>query len=239
MYANDMPYTHLPFSSRRKQIGEMFSVIPGKFETAHEKSCRNTDEMKEFLACALEAGTEGLVVKVLDSVYTPGKRNNDWLKLKPDYSDTMGDSIDVVPIGAWWGNGRKAGWFSPFLLAVYDSESETYQTLCRCMSGFTDEFYKSQTEYYKQHIIKPEPFVLRGENPSVWFKPLQVWEIRGAELTVSPVHKAAEGLLSTHPGKGLSIRFPRFIKVRTDRDVTDTTSPEQLVNLFSSQYRRL
>jgi len=107
MYANDMPYTHLPFSSRRKQIGEMFSVIPGKFETAHEKSCRNTDEMKEFLACALEAGTEGLVVKVLDSVYTPGKRNNDWLKLKPDYSDTMGDSIDVVPIGAWWGNGRK------------------------------------------------------------------------------------------------------------------------------------
>jgi DNA ligase-1 len=49
--------------------------------------------------------------------------------------------LDLVPIAAWYGNGRKAGWFSPFLLAAYDPDTETYASVCRCMSGFTDAFY--------------------------------------------------------------------------------------------------
>ena len=58
-----------------------------------------------------------------------------------DYCEGLRDSLDLVPIGAWYGNGRKAGWFSPFLLAAYDPETETYASVCRCMSGFTDAFY--------------------------------------------------------------------------------------------------
>jgi len=119
---------------------------------------------------------------------------------------------------------------------VYDSETETYQTFCRCMSGFTDEFYQKQTAFFKERIID-NPTV-RGESCSVWFEPCQVWEIRGAELTVSPVHKAGEGLLA-HESKGLSCRFPRFIRVREDKDVVDTTSPEQLVDMFHAQHRKL
>lgn len=46
-----------------------------------------------------------------------------------------------MPIGGWYGNGRKAGWVSPFLLASWDPETETLATVCRCMSGFTDVFY--------------------------------------------------------------------------------------------------
>jgi len=238
LFANRISYIGQSFESRRRQIRSHFKILPGKFELAREKVCKTADEMKAFLSVALKAGTEGLVVKTLESPYVPGKRRNNWLKLKPDYSDAMGDSIDVVPIGAWWGNGRKAGWFSPFLLAVYDSETETYQTLCRCISGFTDEFYKTQTEFFKKQVIDPQPYTLRGEVPSIWFKPTQVWEIRGAELTVSPTHKAGEGILG-HAGKGLSVRFPRFVRIREDRDVTDTTTPEQLVDLFNAQHRRL
>lgn len=58
-----------------------------------------------------------------------------------DYCEGLRDSLDLVPIGAWHGNGRKVGWFSPFLLAAYDPETETYQSVCRCMSGFSDVFY--------------------------------------------------------------------------------------------------
>ena len=197
-------------------------------------------ELKAFLESSLRDGCEGLVVKDLASPYLPGKRNNSWLKLKPDYSDTLGDTVDVVPIGAWHGNGRKAGWFSPFLLAVYDPDTARYQTLCRCISGFSDAFYKEKTAFYKKRIVPSPPGVgVRGETPSVWFQPSEVWEIRGAELTVSPVHKAGEGLLAGHPGKGLSLRFPRFLRVRSDKSVEDTTSPEQLVSMFSQQRRKL
>lgn len=58
-----------------------------------------------------------------------------------DYCEGLRDSLDLVPIGAWHGNGRKAGWMSPFLLAAYDPDSETYQSVCRCISGFSDAFY--------------------------------------------------------------------------------------------------
>ena len=87
------------------------------------------------------------------STYEPDKRQESWMKVKKDYEEGLSDTIDVVPIGAWWGNGRKAGWFSPFLLAVYDRENEVYYSLCRCMSGFTDEFYKVQTPNALQWVL--------------------------------------------------------------------------------------
>lgn len=70
--------------------------------------------------------------------------HSNWVKItltRRDYCEGLRDSLDLVPIGAWWGNGRKTGWFSPFLLAAWDPEKEEYQSVCRCMSGFTDAFY--------------------------------------------------------------------------------------------------
>ncbi len=58
-----------------------------------------------------------------------------------DYCEELRDSLDLVPIGAWHGNGRKVGWYSPFLLAAYDPDTEEFQSVCRCMSGYTDAFY--------------------------------------------------------------------------------------------------
>ncbi|KXZ42596.1 hypothetical protein GPECTOR_132g608 [Gonium pectorale] len=128
--------------------------------------------------------------------------------IKRDYCEGLRDSVDVVPIGAWYGQGRKVKWFSPFLLAVYDPVSETFQSLCRCMSGFSDEFYTAARERLGAQIIPgPKPYYDTGERPSVWFEPTEVWELRGADLTLSPVHRAAAGRL--HPGRGVGLRFPR------------------------------
>lgn len=74
------------------------------------------------------------------------------------------------------------------------------------------------------------------EKPSVWFEPSEVWEIKGAELTVSPVHQAAVGAI--HSGKGLSLRFPRFVRVRPDKSPTDTTSPNEIIDLHLKQARQ-
>src|SRR5271167_4007835 len=77
----------------------------------------------------------------------PDKRTLGWCKVKKDYADGS-DSMDLVPIGAWHGNGRKAGWWSPILLAVRNEEEGTLQAVCKCMTGFTDQFYKDLTVKY-------------------------------------------------------------------------------------------
>lgn len=82
--------------------------------------------------------------------------------------------------GAWIGQGRKVKWFSPFLLAVWDPAREEYQSLCRCMSGFSDAFYTAATERLRATAIAgPKPYYNTAETPNVWFEPTEVWEIRG------------------------------------------------------------
>ena len=73
--------------------------------------------------------------KSLPSTYKPDIRTSGWLKLKRDYIDGMSDSLDVIPVGAWHGNGRKAQWWSPVLLALWDPETGRPVALCKCMSG--------------------------------------------------------------------------------------------------------
>jgi len=72
-----------------------------------------------------------------------------------------------------------------------------------------------------------------GERPPYWFRPCEVWEIRGADVTVSPVHRSSVGLV--HPERGLSLRFPRFIRKRPDKRLADATTPEQLAAIFKKQ----
>ena len=94
---------------------------------------------------AFEAGTEGLMLKSLEGKYEPSKRTESWIKLKRDYCEGLHDTLELVVIGAWQGQGRKVKWYSPFLLAAYDPDTETLQTVCRCLSGFSDEFYVAAT----------------------------------------------------------------------------------------------
>nr|XP_016513416.1 PREDICTED: DNA ligase 1-like isoform X2 [Nicotiana tabacum] len=99
--------------------------------------------MNSFLDDALRSSCEGIMVKSLDidAGYTPSKRTDAWLKVKRDYVEGLSDSLDLVPIGAWYGNGRKAGWYSPFLMGCYNPDTEEFQSVCRVMSGFSDSFY--------------------------------------------------------------------------------------------------
>lgn len=75
--------------------------------------------------------------KQLPATYEPDKRTSAWLKLKKDYVKGLGDTLDLVPIGAWHGNGRKAGWWSPVLLGLWQPESGQVVAVCKCMSGLS------------------------------------------------------------------------------------------------------
>ena len=81
------------------------------------------------------------MVKTLrvNSSYEPSKRSFNWLKLKKDYLDDLGDSLDLVVVGGDYGTGKRTGWFSSFLMACYDERTGSLETICKCGSGFTDE----------------------------------------------------------------------------------------------------
>ncbi|GBG30696.1 DNA ligase 1 [Hondaea fermentalgiana] len=280
---------------RRAKLADVFDSLPGRFglvssqdfdPVGAENRDREVEAMTTLMQQALHASCEGLMAKLLDdpgATYQPNYRSSVWLKLKQDYildqgvSDQLvggglADTLDLVPIGAWHGNGRKAKWWSPFLLACWDPEEEVFRAVCKVMSGFTDAFYESQNEFYagsgvplgtnvehdddgdEEHedgdgdgvearTLMQKPIDFDAEHrPSAWFRACQVWEIRGAELTLSENATAARGLVpdgngDVHP-RGLSVRFPRFIRVREDKRPEDATTPAQLVDMFLKQTRR-
>ncbi|KAJ9101148.1 hypothetical protein QFC21_003366 [Naganishia friedmannii] len=179
--------------------------------------------------------------KPLPSTYEPDARSQGWLKVKKDYLEGMGDSLDLVPIGAWWGLGRKAGWYSPILLALYNPETGALEAVCKCISGFSDAFYKDllvrfPPEGSPDKCRKTEPFTYvetGGLRPDMWFEPSEVWEIRGADISLSPVYTAAASHLGSE--RGLSIRFPRFIRRREDKSWEEATTAEQFAEMYRKQ----
>ncbi|KAL7932491.1 ATP-dependent DNA ligase [Trichoderma chlorosporum] len=180
--------------------------------------------------------------KPLLATYEPDKRLDSWLKVKKDYNSSF-DTLDMIPVAGWHGQGRKAKWWSPILMAVRNEESGTLEVVCKCISGFTDTFYKANKGFYDDgeesgepkntKLQKPSFIEYYGPSPDVWFEPQEVWEMAFADITLSPVYTAAIGLVSDE--RGLSLRFPRFLKKREDKGIDEASTNEFLANLWRKQ----
>ncbi|RIA96342.1 ATP-dependent DNA ligase [Glomus cerebriforme] len=256
MYLNGESLLKKSLRERRELLRARFAEIPNRFTYVNHIETLDPEEIHLFFKESIEFGCEGIMIKILDdppnnlenkirmnllTSYEPDKRIKSWLKVKKDYVDGIGDSLDVVPIAAWYGNGRKAGWWSPILLAIYNPDAETFEGVCKCMSGFSDEFYKELKSRYSQendNISKQKKWYFDVDDslrPDAWFEPIEVWEIKGSDITISPVYKAAIGKVD--PNKGLSLRAPRFIRVREDKNIVDATTSKQLAELFYKQIK--
>jgi DNA ligase-1 len=185
-----------------------------------------------------EAKDGGSRRRALLSTYEPDKRLESWLKVKKDYNASS-DTLDLIPVGGWHGQGRKAAFWSPLLLAVRNPDTGCLEAVTKCMSGFTDKFYQANKEKYSEGgpnvISRPSYVEYRGE-PEVWFEPQEVWEVAFADITLSPTYTAAIGLVSED--RGLSLRFPRFLRVREDKGVDDASTSEYLASLWRKQMER-
>jgi DNA ligase-1 len=177
--------------------------------------------------------------KLLLATYEPDKRLDSWLKVKKDYHATA-DTLDLVPIGAWHGSGRKSAWWSPVLLAAYSPDSGRLVAVTKCISGFTDSFYKEMREKYDPdgpNIAASRPaFVEYVGEPTFWFEPQEVWEIAFADVTLSPTYTA--GIEQVGGERGLSLRFPRFLKKREDKGIEEASSEEFLADLYWKQLEK-
>ncbi|KAL8829467.1 MAG: hypothetical protein Q9170_006155 [Blastenia crenularia] len=193
---------------------------------------------KKSKASAAEKAEEkekGTRRKALLATYEPDKRLDSWLKVKKDYN-TAADTIDLIPIAAWHGQGRKAKWWSPILLAVRNPATGSLEAVTKCISGFTDKFYQANKDKYAEgsnNVVARPSYVEYPGHPDVWFEPQEVWEMAFADITRSPTYLAAIGLVAGE--RGLSMRFPRFLKVREDKGIDEASTSEFLAELWRKQ----
>lgn len=234
---DDEDLTPQPFERRRQTLG---SVLRPN-EEIRLSTMRITDNVKEaetFFDEALQSGCEGLMAKALKSTYDAGARGYQWIKFKKEYSAEMSDTIDLVVVGAFAGRGKRAGAYGALLMAAYDEKADIFCTTCKLGTGFDDETLRQFPEKLKPAMRERRPARVDSRlEAEVWFDPEVVLEVRGAELTVSPVHTAASDAI--RPGAGLAIRFPRFTgRWRDDKKPEDATTVNELLTMYRQQLRQ-
>ncbi len=239
LYNEDEDLTRKVLPYRRKVL----ESIVNESEKINIAKYIETDDPKtlwNFFLTAISEGAEGVMVKAThdESIYRAGVRGWLWIKLKRDYKSEMTDTVDLVAIGGFYGRGRRGGKIGTLLFAAYDPDNDVFRTVCKVGSGFTDDDLNKMYDLFKPYIIDHKhPRVESSIEPDLWFEPVKVAEIIGAELTLSPLHTCCFNKLKE--GAGLSIRFPRFIRWREDKGPEDATTEQELVEMYNGQLKKI
>jgi len=238
LYVDRKDLTLKPYPIRRRALEEAM-VESGEVKIAKYIKTDNAKKLEKFFLEAIENGCEGLVCKSIaeDSVYQAGSRGWLWIKYKRDYKSEMTDTVDLVVVGAFHGRGKRAGTYGALLLAAYNPEKDVFETVTKCGTGFTDEDLAKLPEVLQKHkFVHKHPRVRSMIEADVWFEPVVVIEILGAEMTLSPVHVCAMDVI--RKGSGLAIRFPRFTgNYRLDKAAEDATTIEEIVEMYRGQLK--
>jgi DNA ligase-1 len=240
LYIDGRDFTREPYPTRRKALEKVIAKSD-RITLAKHVIASNAKQLEKFFEEAIEDGCEGLMCKAMgkESVYQAGARGWLWIKYKRDYKSEMTDTVDLVVVGAFHGRGRRAGNYGALLLASYNIRADTFETVTKCGTGFTDKDLAQLPEMLRKHEIpRKHSRVQSTLEADVWFEPAVVLEILGAEITLSPIHTCA--MDSIRRGSGLAIRFPRFTgKYRTDKAAEDATTSVEVVEMYRSQLKQL
>ena len=203
--------TDLPLQERRA----LLEKVAGPDLRADQILSASAEEVAAIYERALEAGHEGLIIKNPTSVYAPGKRGKNWLKIKP-----VMETLDLVVIGAKWGEGRRASFLGSYRLACVDQSSGKLLDVGWVATGLTDEALSDLTEMFRELVILEKGM-------EVEIKPAVIFEVAYEEIQRSPNYSS-----------GYALRFPRMVRVRDDKSLEEADSLERVLSLYRGQRGR-
>jgi DNA ligase-1 len=170
----------------------------------------SADELEELFAAAQERGNEGLMIKDLDSPYTPGKRGKSWLKMKRELA-----TLDVVVTAVEYGHGKRIGVLSDYTFAVWNGDK--LENIGKAYSGLTDAEIAEMTQWFLEHTVEDQGFRRKVE-------PKIVLEVAFNNMMQSERHES-----------GYALRFPRIVRLRPDKSAEDADTIERVREIFEKQ----
>ena len=225
---------NLPLRARIELLSRYIEVKDKVVEISTQVEVKSEQSVIEALNRAIDERHEGIMVKDLNSIYVPNERKDKWTKLKPEYMDGIGDTLDLLILGGLYGSGvRKGASISHFLLGVQKSPG-VYWSVARVGSGYSDaELRTLQTmlqNYWRPYNpANPPKGICLAETgikdiPNVWIEPKysRVLEVLAAQITPSEKYKA-----------GYTLRFPRVQRVRLDKVADQVTTMDELLEMVS------
>ncbi|HNY33816.1 MAG TPA: ATP-dependent DNA ligase, partial [Methanothrix soehngenii] len=211
IYLDGQSTVDLPLTRRR----ELLEGIADPSILADQVISDSVQKAEEIYHQALEKGHEGLILKNSMSVYAPGKRGKNWLKIKP-----VMETLDLAVIGAKWGEGRRASFLGSYRLACLDEATSKLQDIGWVATGLTDEALAELTELFRELIL-----VQNGME--VELKPAVIFEVAYEEIQKSQSYSS-----------GYALRFPRLVRVRDDKSLEEADSLERVESLYRVQRGR-
>ena len=236
LYFNGNNCLDEPYQERRRKLKNI--IKENNFAKLIPMSIvKNKDDISDIIENSINSGCEGLMLKVLTAPYRAGSRGSNWLKLKREYQNELGDSLDLVVIGAFFGRGRRTGKYGTLLLATYNSDSDIFPSICKVGTGFSDESLDQLFQILSNKVIlKKNPRVDSSMDADIWFEPELVIEIVASEITLSPIHKT--GLDYIRKNTGFALRFPKFTgKIRAEKMAEDASTDEEVMALYKNQIK--
>jgi DNA ligase-1 len=170
----------------------------------------SAEELEKLFAAAQERGNEGLMIKDLNSPYTPGKRGKSWLKMKRELA-----TLDVVVTAVEYGHGKRIGVLSDYTFAVWDGDRLV--NIGKAYSGLTDVEIAGMTEWFLEHTLEDQGF-RRTVEPKI------VLEVAFNNMMRSDRHDS-----------GYALRFPRIVRLRPDKSPEEADTIERVREIYSAQ----
>ena len=234
LYFDDRSCLNLEYTKRREILEKV--VKEDNFaKLVPMLLVKNENEIEDFLENSINSGCEGLMLKTPNAGYRAGARGSNWLKLKREYRNELGDSLDLIVIGAYFGRGRRTGLYGTLLLGTYNPENDTFPSICKVGTGFTDESLDQLYQILSNKVIlKKNSRVVSEMEADVWLEPELVLEVVASEITLSPIHKT--GLNLVRKNSGFALRFPKFTgKIRYEKAVEDASTHDEVLALYKNQ----
>jgi DNA ligase-1 len=172
---------------------------------------QSADEIDRAYSDARARSNEGVMLKAADSQYQPGRRGLAWVKLKRELA-----TLDVVVTGAEYGHGKRAGLLSDYTFAVRNAAGEL-ENVGKAYSGVTDAEIADLTEFLKAHTLEDH-----GHFRTV--EPLVILEVAFNNI-----------MRSTRHASGFALRFPRIVRIRTDKPLAEIDTVERVEEIYQSQ----